>query len=110
MAHFAKLDENNIVLEIHCVHNNELLDADGVEQELLGYAFLKNWSGGYPYWKQTSYNGKIRKNPAGIGYSYDPVRDAFIPPKSNDNCVLNEETCRWEDPPTISNTSMTSQD
>jgi len=98
MAYFAKLDENNIVLEIHSVHNNELLDSNGVEQELLGYAFLKNWSGGYQYWKQTSFNGRIRKNPAGIGYSYDLARDAFVPPKPFASWVLNEDTCQWEPP------------
>ena len=98
MAYFAKLDENNIVLEIHSVHNNELLDANGIEQELLGYAFLKNWSGGYQNWKQTSFNSRIRKNPAGIGYRYDSVRDAFIPPQPYPSWVLNEDTCNWNSP------------
>ena len=96
MAHFAKLNENNIVTEVHVVANSELLDANGVEQEHLGQAFLENLFGGT--WKQTSYNGNIRKNYAGIGYTFDTQRDAFIPPKPYASWVLNEETCRWEAP------------
>lgn len=95
MAHFAKLDVNNVVLEVHCVHNNELLDDNGVEQEQKGIDFLVAWSGGYPHWKQTSYNGNFRKNYAGVGYTYDPVRDAFIPPQPNNDAVFDEVTCRW---------------
>jgi hypothetical protein len=94
MAHFAKLDENNVVLEVHCVHNNELL-VDGVESEAKGVAFLVMWSNGYPFWKQTSYNGSMRKNYAGIGYTYDPDKDAFIAPKPDGNYVLDEQTCQW---------------
>ena len=94
MAYFAKLDENNVVLEVHVVHNNELL-VDGVESEAKGVEFLVNWSGGYTLWKQTSYNATIRKNVAGIGFTYDPIRDAFIPPKPSDDFVLDEQTCRW---------------
>jgi hypothetical protein len=95
MAHFAKLDDNNVVLEVHCVHNNELL-INGVEVEAKGIVFLTEWSGGYTNWKQTSYNGTIRKNYAGIGYTYDSNRDAFIPPKPAGNWTLNETTCQWE--------------
>lgn len=98
MAHFAKLDENNVVLEVHVVHNNELLDENGVEQEQKGIDFLINWSNGYLAWKQTSYNGSFRKNYAGIGYSYDVQRDAFIPQQPFSSWVLNEDTCRWEPP------------
>jgi hypothetical protein len=94
MAHFAKLDENNVVLEVHCVHNNELL-VDGVESEAKGVAFLVMWSNGYPFWKQTSYNGSMRKNYAAIGYIYDQQRNAFIPPKPDCNYVLDEQTCQW---------------
>jgi hypothetical protein len=97
MAHFAKLDENNVVLEIHVVHNNELLQ-DGVESESKGIQFLVDWSGGYPLWKQTSYNGNFRKNYAGIGYTYDATRDAFIPPQPFPSWVLNEDTCLWDAP------------
>jgi hypothetical protein len=98
MAHFAKLDANNIVLEVNVVDNEHLLDANGIEREELGIAFLVQWSGGYPYWKQTSYNGSIRKNYAGIGFTYDAGRDAFIPPQPYPSWVLNETTCRWEPP------------
>ena len=97
MAHFAKLDENNVVLEIHVVHNNELLQ-DGVESEAKGVQFLVDWSGGYPLWKQTSYNGSIRKHYAGIGYTYDATRDAFIPPQPFPSWTLNEDTCLWDAP------------
>ena len=100
MAHFAKLDENNIVLEVHTVRNEELLQ-DGVESEIKGVQFLIDWSGGYTNWKQTSYNGKIRKNYAGIGFTYDFSRDAFIPPQPFASWVLNEETCLWDAPVAI---------
>jgi len=97
MAHFAKLDDNNMVLEVHCVHNNELL-VNGVEVEAMGIVFLINWSGGHPFWKQTSYNGKFRKNYAGIGYTYNAQRDAFIPPQPYPSWTLNEDTCLWQPP------------
>lgn len=98
MAHFAKLDENNVVLEVNSVHNNELLDENGQESEQKGIEFLIAWSGGYTNWKQTSYNGSIRKNYAGIGFAYDANRDAFIPPKPYESWMLNESTCRWDAP------------
>jgi hypothetical protein len=96
MAHFAELDENNTVKQIIVVHNNELLD-NGVESEAKGIAFCQSLFGGN--WVQTSYNGNIRKNYAGIGFTYDPIRDAFISQKPEchpDDITLNEETCRWE--------------
>jgi hypothetical protein len=96
MAHFAKLDENNVVLEVNVVDNENLLDSSGIEREELGVAFLVQWSNGYTNWKQTSYNGNIRKNYAGIGYIYDATRDAFIPPKPYASWLLNEDTCVWE--------------
>ncbi len=97
MAHFAKLDENNLVLEVNCLDNNELL-VDGVEVEAKGIAFLTMWSGGYYNWKQTSYNGNFRKNYAGIGYIYDSTRDAFIAPKPYPSWLLDEQTCQWVAP------------
>ena len=96
MAHFAQLDENNVVTQVIVVANAECLDANGVEKESIGTAFCEKLFGGT--WKQTSYNGNIRKNYAGIGYTYDPQRDAFIPPKPFASWVLNEETCLWEAP------------
>jgi len=98
MAHFAKLDENNVVTKVHLVNNIEMLAADGSESEIMGIAFLIRWSGGYSNWKQTSYNGKIRKNYAGIGYTYDSQRDAFIPPQPFPSWTLNEDTCLWDAP------------
>ena len=95
MAHFAKLDDNNIVLEVHCVNNVEL---DPTNEEESGIAFLTAWSGGYTNWVQTSYNGNIRYNYAGIGYTYDPIDDAFIAPMpdcGHDELTLNNEK-RWE--------------
>jgi hypothetical protein len=96
MAHFAQLDENNIVTQVIVVSNNELLDENGVEQESKGIAFCQSLLGGN--WKQTSYNGNMRKNYAGIGFKYDADRDAFISPSPFNSWVLNEDTCRWESP------------
>jgi hypothetical protein len=98
MAHFAKLDENNIVVEVNVVNNNVLLDENNQESEQKGIDFLTAWSGGYSNWKQTSYNGNFRKNYAGQGYTYDSERDAFISPKPFNSWVLNEGTCIWESP------------
>lgn len=97
MAHFAKLDESNTVLEVLAVHNNELL-VDGVESEAKGIEFLTNWSGGYSNWKQTSYHANIRKNYAGVGFAYDGSRDAFIPPKPFPSWLLDEQSCQWNAP------------
>ena len=98
MAHFAELDSNNIVLRVLVVGNNDCLDGDNNESESVGIAFLQNLYGSDTIWKQTSYNGKIRKNYAGTGYTYDQTRDAFIAPKAYTSWVLNETTCRWEAP------------
>jgi hypothetical protein len=95
MAHFAELDETNVVKQVIVVHNNELLD-NGIESEAKGIAFCQSLFGGS--WIQTSYNGSIRKNYAGIGFTYDPIRDAFIPPQPYLSWVLNEDTYQWEAP------------
>jgi hypothetical protein len=95
MAHFAEIDENNTVTQVIVVHNNELL-VDGVESEAKGIDFCQSLFGGN--WVQTSYNANIRKNYAGIGYTYDSDRDAFIPPKPYPSWILNEDTCNWESP------------
>ena len=97
MASFAKIGLNNKVIAVHSVHNDILKDANGVEQEVLGVEFLTNLHG-WAIWKQTSYNGNIRKNYASIGYTYDEDRDAFIPKKPFASWILNEETCQWEAP------------
>jgi hypothetical protein len=98
MAHFAQLDENNIVTQVIVVHNNELLDENGVENESKGVAFCKSLYGWNTNWAQTSYNGNIRKNYAGIGYTYDQTRDAFISPQPFPSWVLNEDNCQWQAP------------
>ena len=97
MASFAKIGLNNKVIEVLSVHNNELLDSNGVEQEVNGIDFLTKLTG-YPLWVQTSYNNNFRKNHAGIGYTYDENRDAFIPKKPYNSWILNETTCQWESP------------
>ena len=94
MAHFAKLDENNIVLEVNVV-NNDILDPQN--EETSGIAFLTEWSNGYSNWKQTSYNNNIRFNYAGIGYTYDAARDAFIAPKPFNSWLL-DESFDWQAP------------
>ena len=96
MAHFAKLNENNVVTEVHVV-NNDVITTDGVESEQAGIDFLTGLHG-HTLWKQTSYNGNFRKNYAGISYTYDVGLDAFIPPKPFQSWVLNEEICGWEPP------------
>jgi hypothetical protein len=78
MAHFAELDETNIVKQVIVVHNNELL-VDGVESEAKGIEFCQSLFGGN--WIQTSYNSKFRGTYAGIGYIYDPVNDVFVAPE-----------------------------
>ena len=87
MAHWAEIDENNIVLRVNVGDNNEPDE---------GYQWLLDNLGGT--WVKTSYNATIRKNYAGIGYTYDEIRDAFIPPKPFESWVLNENTCNWEAP------------
>jgi hypothetical protein len=85
MAHFAKIDENNIVQDV--------LVFDIPDDQLPEMELPTGWR-----WLRTSYNNNIRKNYAGIGYTYDAVRDAFIAPKPFPSFVLNEETCKWEAP------------
>jgi hypothetical protein len=100
MAHFAQLDSNNIVLQVIVVDNKNTATHDGIEEEWIGQAFCVRLFGGtQDNWKQTSYNGNFRKNYAGIGYTYDPVLDAFIPPQPYPNCVLDPDTCKWNCPP-----------
>ena len=107
MASFAKIGLNSKVIEVLSVNNEVLKDSNGVEQESIGIDFLTKLTG-YPIWKQTSYNTHggvhdnngipLRKNHAGIGYTYDEDRDAFIPPKTFNSWVLNEDTCLWNAP------------
>jgi hypothetical protein len=96
MAHFAELDENNVVLRVVVIKNRDTADVYGVEKEHIGAAFCEKLFGGT--WVQTSYNGNMRKRFAGIGMTFDADRDAFILPKPYNSWVLNEETCAWEAP------------
>jgi len=107
MASFAKIGLNNKVIEVLSVVNEVLHDSNGIEREDIGIDFLTKLTG-YPVWKQTSYNTHggvhdnggtpLRKNHAGIGYTYDEDRDAFIPKKPFNSWILNETTCLWESP------------
>jgi hypothetical protein len=124
MASFAKLNLENIVEQVIVVNNNELLD-NGIESEAKGISFCKSLYGKDTNWKQTSYNTKngkhylsdnsglsntqekaFRKNHAGIGYTYDENRDAFIPPKPFNSWILNENTCYWEAPVAMPTTEL----
>jgi len=109
MASFAKLDNNNIVTTVESVVNEVLKDSNGIEQENIGIEFLKTlYNEPNAIWKQTSYNTNggvhslggtpFRKNHAGIGYTYDENRNAFIPQKPYNSWLLNESTCLWNAP------------
>jgi hypothetical protein len=98
MAYFAKLGTGNIVEQVISINNAVITDANGVEQEQLGNDFINKLYNTRDVWKQTSYNNNIRKNYAGIGYTYDQQRDAFIPKKPYQSWILNETTCLWEAP------------
>lgn len=96
MAHFAELNDENEVTRVIVIANEVLLQ-DGQEIEQLGIDLCHNLFGEHTKWKQTSYHGTIRKNFASAGYIYDPIKDAFIPPKPIEgNWILNDDTCRWE--------------
>lgn len=95
MAHFAQI-ENNLVTQVIVVDNSDILDGDGNESESIGTQFCTDLLGGS--WVQTSYNGTIRKNYAGIGDTYDSTRDAFIAQQPFPSWALDETTCRWEAP------------
>lgn len=106
MAYFAELDSNNVVLRVVSIGDQFLRDSNGNEVEQLGIDFCHQLFGSNTVWRQTSYNtrggvhefGKtpLRKNYAGIGFTYDPQRDAFIPPKPDgENFILDENTCTW---------------
>jgi hypothetical protein len=92
MAHFAKLGVGNIVEQVIVVSN------DIATTEQAGSDFINKLYNTRDVWKQTSYNNNIRKNFAGVGYSYDQTKDAFIAPKPFNSWILNEDTCQWEAP------------
>jgi hypothetical protein len=96
MAHFAQLDENNVVTQVIVVLNEELL-LDGIEDETKGLIFCKSLFGENTNWVQTSYNGTFRKNYAGIGFTYDPIADHFFAPQPYASWTLNSNA-QWEAP------------
>lgn len=98
MAHFAQLDENNVVIQVIVVDDKETRDVNGIEHEALGIAFCKRMFGIDTRWLQTSYNGNIRVRYAGIGYTFLENEDAFIGPKPYDSWSLNSETLEWDAP------------
>jgi hypothetical protein len=97
MAHFAKINENNVVEEIIVIDNKDCQNLDFPESEVIGQMFITS-IGLDGTWKQTSYNSNFRKKYAGIGDTFDETRDAFITPKPFTSWVLNEETSIWEAP------------
>jgi hypothetical protein len=116
MAYFAKLGTGNIIEKVISINNSVITDSNGIEQEQLGVDFINGLYNTNDTWKQTSYNTiggvhllggtPFRKNYAGIGYTYDSQKDAFISPKPFNSWILNETTCIWESPvtyPTDSN-------
>jgi hypothetical protein len=96
MAHFAQLDDNNVVTQVIVVANDELL-LDGVENETKGIMFCKSLLGDDTRWVQTSYNATIRKNYAGIGYTYDPVANHFFAPQPFPSWTLDIDA-KWQAP------------
>lgn len=95
MAHFAEIDDNNVVLRVIVVANKDTSDANGNEVESIGVAFCQRLLGGN--WVQTSYNGNFRKNYAGIGYTYRADIDAFVAPQPYPSWVL-DENAQWQAP------------
>lgn len=96
MAHFAEIDENNVVLRVIVVDNRDTSTPDGTEVESIGIAFCQRLFGGN--WKQTSYNNNFRKRYAGIGYTYNENLDAFVPPQPFPSWTLNNTTADWDPP------------
>jgi len=92
MANFAKIDNNNIVVQVSIID-----DADAATEQD-GINFLKSLYGQNTNWVQTKKDGSLRKNFASIGYTYDKLKDAFIPPKEYNSWILDDVTCRWKAP------------
>ena len=110
MAHFAQLDENNVVTQVIVVSNDDCSDASGTESESIGVAFCQKLLGANTNWKQTSYNGSMRVRYAGIGYSYNESLDAFVPAQPFASWTLNNSTADWDAPitqPTLTEDQIT---
>ena len=98
MAHFAQLDENNVVTQVIVVSNDDCTDSNGTETESIGVAFCQKLLGADTNWKQTSYNDNMRVRYAAIGYSYNASLDAFVPPQPYDSWTLDSGTADWVSP------------
>ena len=98
MAHFAQLDENNVVTQVIVVSNDDTSDSNGVEVESIGVAFCQKLLGADTNWKQTSYNSNMRVRYAGIGYSYNAELDAFVAPQPFASWTLDSDTADWVSP------------
>lgn len=98
MAHFAELDENNVVLRVIVVSDANTSDINGVESEEIGIGYCKKILGSNTRWKQTSYNNNIRFRYAAIGFIYNEQLDAFIREKPYPSWILNETIADWEAP------------
>lgn len=103
MAHFAQINDENKVIQVIVIHNNDISLDNGEESEEKGIEFIKKelWHIEdvlTSKWVQTSYNANFRKNFAGIGFTYDEEKDAFISPQPYSSWTLDEETCRWVPP------------
>lgn len=98
MAHYAQLDESNVVLQVIVVSNNDELDEAGNESEAAGIAFCKSLLGADTRWAKTSYNHGMRKRYAGIGYTFNEELDAFVAPQPYPSWTLNTETADWDAP------------
>ena len=106
MAHFAEIDDSNIVLRVLVLYDKDTQNKSGNEVESVGAKYLSDGFGGT--WKRTSYNTSggvhslggtpFRKNYAGIGHTYDASKDAFYAPQPYDSWTLNEDTCQWDAP------------
>jgi hypothetical protein len=96
MAHFAEIDSNNVVLRVIVVDNKDTSTPDGTEVESIGVAFCQRLFGGN--WLKTSYNGNVRKNYAGMGYTYNAGLNAFVPTKPFASWILNNDTALWDAP------------
>lgn len=98
MAHFAQLDQNNIVSQVIVVSNETLNNLEFPDSEPVGVSFCQSLFGAETQWKQTSYNANFRKNYAGEGYSYSVNYDAFIPPQPYPSWILNTTSFQWDAP------------
>jgi len=107
MAHFAQLDDNNVVINVLVINDEDCVDGDGNESEAVGVAFCQSIMGADTNWKQTSYNHNMRFRYGSPGYTYDPNLDAFIMPKPFPSWTLNNTTADWE-PPTPDPSDATS--